>query len=106
MKEKKDVRGEICKIISKMLDNPDKYGIYPTTICYDELETLIKEVEEETRGDVLNKLHAMVCDLTTDKGKDLAKEDCLELIRYQIERIYGKKLLSITNKDKQNETRL
>lgn len=63
--------------------------------------TSIKLVQEETKGDVLNKLHAMVCDLATDKGKDLAKEDCLELIRYQIERIYGKKLLSITNKEKQ-----
>lgn len=34
------LRGSICKIVSKMLDNPNKYGIYPTTKCYDELEGL------------------------------------------------------------------
>jgi hypothetical protein len=37
-----DVRGEVCKIISEMLDNPDEYGIYPTTRCYDKLESFIK----------------------------------------------------------------
>jgi len=41
---KEDIRGEICKIISKMLDSPDKYGIYPTTKCYDELEVLINNI--------------------------------------------------------------
>lgn len=35
-----DIRGQICKIISEMLDNPDSSGIYPTTKCYDELEKL------------------------------------------------------------------
>lgn len=39
-----DIRGEICRIVSEMLDNPDKYGIYPTTRCYDQLEFLIKHL--------------------------------------------------------------
>jgi hypothetical protein len=31
---------ERTKIISKMLDNPDEHGIYPTTVCYAELDDL------------------------------------------------------------------
>ena len=37
-----DHRAIVCKIISEMLDNPDDYGIYPTTICYDKLEEYIQ----------------------------------------------------------------
>jgi hypothetical protein len=37
-------RAKICKIISEMLDNPDKYGIYPTTKCYNEFESLLRSV--------------------------------------------------------------
>lgn len=44
---KKDLRGQICRIISAMLDNPDKYGIYPTTKCYDELEDLFSQQKQE-----------------------------------------------------------
>jgi len=39
---KVDYRKKICVIISKMLDNPDEYEIYPTAKCYDELEAFIK----------------------------------------------------------------
>ena len=49
----KEIRGEICKIISKMLDNPDKYGIYPTGKCYDELEVLITNIIWEIGADIL-----------------------------------------------------
>lgn len=31
-------------IISRMLDNPDKYGIYPTTQCFIELDDLYFEI--------------------------------------------------------------
>ena len=31
---------ERTRIISEMLDNPDKYGIYPTTKCFQELDKL------------------------------------------------------------------
>ena len=32
------------KIISKMLDNPNELGIYPTSVCYYELDTLFEEI--------------------------------------------------------------
>ncbi len=43
-----DTRGDICKIISKMLDNPDEHGIYPTTECYDAFEAYIKQARLST----------------------------------------------------------
>ena len=39
-------RAEICRIISEMLDNPNEYGIYPTTKCYEDLQAfIVKEVK-------------------------------------------------------------
>jgi len=35
---------ERTRIISKMLDNPDKYGIYPTTKCFNELDNLFDKI--------------------------------------------------------------
>lgn len=49
---KLDIRGEICKIISEMLDNPGECGIYQTTRCYDKLETLFAAAS--SRNDVLD----------------------------------------------------
>jgi hypothetical protein len=47
MSEKEvDDRQVVCDIISEMLDDPDEYGIYPTTRCYDKLEQYIKNVRE------------------------------------------------------------
>ena len=43
-------RIEICKIISDMLDNPDKHGIYPTSTAYARLEHYIEGVREEAIG--------------------------------------------------------
>lgn len=43
-------RKVICKIISKMLDNPDKIGIYPTSTAYTELEHYIEGVRAEAIG--------------------------------------------------------
>jgi len=43
----KDNRGSVCDIISEMLDNPDQYGIYPTTRAYDKLEALLNERDKE-----------------------------------------------------------
>ena len=41
------------KIVSEMLDNPDKYGIYPTSKCYRELYEFVvtqkKKAYEEGR---------------------------------------------------------
>lgn len=42
-------RTAICNIVSKMLDNPDEYGIYPTTVAYQELEDYIESVRAETK---------------------------------------------------------
>ncbi len=33
------------EIISKMLDNPDKYGLYPTTECYEALDELYEKMQ-------------------------------------------------------------
>jgi hypothetical protein len=33
-----EIRTEIYKAISEMLDNPEESGIYPTAACYDRLE--------------------------------------------------------------------
>lgn len=38
------------KIISKMLDNPDDYNIYPTTICFAELDDLYDKLVNYDRG--------------------------------------------------------
>jgi len=35
---------ERTRIISEMLDNPDKYGIYPTTKCFNALDKLFDEI--------------------------------------------------------------
>lgn len=55
-KEKfKDIRKEICRIVSDMLDNPDEHKIYPTTQCYDELEKFINEAIEYGKSKELSK---------------------------------------------------
>lgn len=52
MKEMGPSRSEICKIVSEMLDNPDKDGIYPTTRCYEQLDALIERQEEFWRSGI------------------------------------------------------
>ena len=55
----------IVKIISRMLDNPDKYGIYPTTTAYEALESYIEGV----RAEAIGWMHADAC-VTLDEGND------------------------------------
>jgi len=43
-------RNEIYEIISEMLDNPDEFGIYPTTKCFQDLEDLLRKVRFEAVG--------------------------------------------------------
>ena len=50
-------RTEICKILSEMLDNPDKNGIYPTSTCYTKLEHYI----ESARTQALGFAHGFIC---------------------------------------------
>ena len=38
--KKEDFITERTRIISEMLDNPDEYGIYPTTKCFNQLDEL------------------------------------------------------------------
>ena len=35
---------ERTRIISEMLDNPDDYGIYPTTKCFEQLDELFDKI--------------------------------------------------------------
>ena len=46
---KKD-RETICNVISYMLDNPDRHGIYPTSTAFTALEHYIEIVRAETIG--------------------------------------------------------
>jgi hypothetical protein len=45
---------ERTRIISEMLDNPDKYGIYPTTKCFNALDELFDKINlsNKTKLDV------------------------------------------------------
>lgn len=43
MKKEKFIT-ERTRIISEMLDNPDNYGIYPTTKCFEQLDELFDNV--------------------------------------------------------------
>jgi hypothetical protein len=58
-------RAAICKIISKMLDNPDNAGIYPTSTAYTELEHYI----EGARAEAIGWMHADACTML-DRGDD------------------------------------
>lgn len=58
-------RTKICGIISDMLDNPDKHGIYPTSTCYTRLEHYIEAV----RAEAIGWAHADAC-VTLDENGD------------------------------------
>ena len=58
-------RKAICEIISRMLDNPDNHGIYPTSTAYATLEHYIEGV----RAEALGWAHADAC-CTLDRGDD------------------------------------
>ena len=40
-------RQDVCSVVSYMLDNPNEYGIYPTTNAYNELVALIETARAE-----------------------------------------------------------
>lgn len=75
MAESNNDRGVICKIISEMLDNPDKSGVYPTSTCYTRLEHYIKQVRMEAVG----WCHAEMC-INLDSNKDPRTTDVSFLI--------------------------
>lgn len=39
-----DIRKEVCRMTSEMLDNPDQHGIYPTTKFYNDMEQFIRQL--------------------------------------------------------------
>lgn len=41
---KEEFQTRRTEIISNMLDNRDKYGIYPTTICFKEFDKVFEEI--------------------------------------------------------------
>ena len=58
-------RTAICKIISEMLDSPDKHGIYSTSIAYTKLEHYV----EQERIIAVGWSHIDAC-ITLDNGDD------------------------------------
>jgi len=58
-------RTAICIIISDMLDNLDKHGIYPTSTAFTRLEHYI----EQERAQAIEWTHAEAC-TTLDSGID------------------------------------
>ena len=71
---KKD-RKVICEIISEMLDNPDEYGIYPTSNAYDKLETLVND----RRVKAIGWIYADVC-IVLDNKEDYRQKDVPEIL--------------------------
>jgi len=73
-------RTVICKIISNMLDNPDKSGIYPTSTCYTSLELYIEQVRIEALGWAL----ADAC-IFLDQGRDPRTENVPGILKRALE---------------------
>ena len=51
---------ERTRIISEMLDNPDKHGIYPTATCFNALDELFIRLTSEIKGPPSNSPAAPV----------------------------------------------
>jgi len=67
-------RTAICDIISEMLDNPDKIGIYPTTVCFDKLE----KYTEGVRAEAIGWTHSDNC-ICLDNSGDPRKKNVPEM---------------------------
>lgn len=46
------------KIVSEMLDNPDKHGLYQTSECYKKLYEFVMDQKTKARNEVCDKLLA------------------------------------------------
>ncbi|MDY6896288.1 MAG: hypothetical protein SVO01_12870 [Thermotogota bacterium] len=68
-------RTVICNIMSELLDNPDRSGIYPTSKAYDALENYIESVRVETLG----WAYADAC-VHLDKNEDYRKLNVPEIL--------------------------
>lgn len=68
-------RTKICKIISKMLDNPDEHGLYPTGTAYTELELYIIKERIMAIGCTMANLFSSL-----DKNEDPRLKDMTEIL--------------------------
>ncbi len=71
----KRIRKKVCDLMSAMLDNPDKYGIYPTSEFMSKMEDYCLELRHE----VIGWTWAQAC-ILLDQGKDPRKYDQANLI--------------------------
>ncbi len=44
------------KFVSDMLDNPNEYGIYPTSECYEKIHDFVVEAKTEAKIEVLEEV--------------------------------------------------
>ena len=44
------------KIVSEMLDNPDKYGLYPTSKCYKKLYNFVVTQKQKARKEIKKEI--------------------------------------------------
>ena len=68
-------RTAICKIISDMLDEPDKHGIYHTSTAYTKLEHYIEGV----RAEAIGWAHADAC-VAMDRHEDYRLKEVPEIL--------------------------
>jgi hypothetical protein len=73
-----NIRDIIVKHVSEMLDNPDKYGIYPTSNLYDNLENDIEKVIQQE----LDKYKAKEKELRKYIRNDISEEEFIDTEHY------------------------
>lgn len=69
-------RRNVCDVISEMLDNPNEHGIYPTSLAYARLISLIQDARIEAIG----WAHADDC-VDMDHDRDPRKKDMTDLLK-------------------------
>lgn len=61
------------KFVSDMLDNPDKYGIYPTSKCYEQIHDFVVEQKDQAikteRNRIVEIVKKSMCDFCTYDNK-------------------------------------
>ena len=53
---KEEFIAERTRIISEMLDNPDRYGIYPTTKCFEQFDKLFDTIVSDAEAKMLSEV--------------------------------------------------
>ncbi len=66
-------------IISRMLDNPDEYGIYPTTKCFKEIDEML-ERHLESRVNTIS--HEEIEQFFYNKSKEFGYDDFMHYCDY------------------------